>query len=178
MDMNKPIFIDFEASAMNGFPVQVAYGTSEADLKCFLVKPLKIWNDADYMWDFNAQDIHGFSKAFINTHGVDATEVARIVSEDLRGKTVNADSNADKFWLGLLLDDCAEVTGEMYAEPGFMLMQTRYFQDKISDVEVVYAKRFADAKLKERNLRPHQADNDVLRHIWLWEFLNEKRTYT
>jgi hypothetical protein len=52
--MGKGIFINFEASAMNGFPVQVAYGMSEADLKCFLMKPLDIWNDADYMWDFNA----------------------------------------------------------------------------------------------------------------------------
>ena len=31
----KPIFMDFEASAINGNPVQFAYGSSEENLKCF-----------------------------------------------------------------------------------------------------------------------------------------------
>jgi len=42
--MNKPIFIDFEASS-NGYPIQVAYGSSEEGLKCILIKPLESWNN-------------------------------------------------------------------------------------------------------------------------------------
>jgi hypothetical protein len=38
MSVEAPIFIDFEASGINGYPIQVAYGTCEADLQCHLRK--------------------------------------------------------------------------------------------------------------------------------------------
>jgi hypothetical protein len=171
--MDNPIFIDFEASSMQGFPIQVAYGSCEADLKCHLIKPLNHWNNAIYLWDFNAQDIHGFSKAYINDYGVNATTVAKEVSEDLKGKTIYADSGVDLFWLQYLLDDSAEVTGETYAEPRFKLINKLMYERGMDDIKAAKAMGLASERFRAKGLIAHKADNDVLRHIYTWEALME-----
>lgn len=179
MDLeHNPIFIDFEASSIQGFPVQVAYGTSESDLKCFLIKPLEIWNNATYMWDYNAQDIHGFSKNYINQYGINAETVAREVSEDLKGKTIYADNGADMNWLFMLLDDVAEFTGETYPEPSFKLIQTLLHELKVPSDTAYKASVMANEKFKARGLRPHKADNDTLKHIWTFEAIQKLTSET
>lgn len=170
---DKPVFIDFEASSINGFPIQVAYGTSESDLKCHLIKPLPIWNNAIYMWDYNAQDIHGFSKSYINEYGVNAETVAREVSENLKGKTIYADSGADLNWLYMLLDDVAERTGKSYPVPKFKLITKLMYEHRIPDEIGVKALKLAHEKFKSRGLVAHKADADTLKHIWTWEFIQE-----
>lgn len=171
--MEKPIFIDFEASSIQGFPIQIAYGTSEEDLKCFLIKPLPIWNNALYMWDYNAQDMHGFSKNYINQYGINTETVVREVSEDLKGKTIYADNGADMNWLLMLLDDVAEQTGETYPEPKFKLIQTLLYELKIPSDIAYEAGVLANEKFKSKGLVAHKADNDALNHIWTWESIQE-----
>ncbi|WP_028486831.1 hypothetical protein [Thiomicrorhabdus chilensis] len=171
--MEKPIFIDFEASAINGFPIEIAYGTSEEDLKCFLIKPLPVWNDADYLWDYNAQDMHGFSKNYINQYGINAETVARELSSDLKGKTVYADNGADLNWLLMLLDDVSEMTGETYPEPKFKLIHTLIHEQKIPNEIAYKAQIVASEKFREKGLTAHKADADTLKHIWTWEAVQE-----
>ena len=177
LENENPIFIDFEASSMQGFPIQVAYGSSEDNLKCFLIKPLPRWNNELYLWDYNAEDIHGFSKRYINEYGINAASVAQEVSNDLQGKVIYSDSKADLNWLYYLLDDVAEITGKEYSVPQHKLIQNLLFERKIDGALSAKAQGIANEKFKARGLRPHKADNDVLKHIWTWEaiqFLQNK----
>lgn len=169
MSCENPIFIDFEASSITGFPIQVAYGSCEADLKCFLIKPLNHWNNAIHLWDYNAEDVHGFSKRYINEYGINAATVAREVSNDLQGKTVYSDSGLDQNWLYYLLDDVAKKTGEDYPAPKFKLIQNLLYENGVDDIAIVKAQVVANEKFKARGLSAHKADNDVLKHIWTWE---------
>lgn len=76
MKNNSPIFLDFEASGIQGLPIQIAYGSCEDDLQCHLIKPLSVWHEDESLWDYNAEDIHGFSKNYVNEYGVNAKTVA------------------------------------------------------------------------------------------------------
>lgn len=173
--MNKPIFIDFEASSIQGFPIQVAYGTCEKNLKCLLIKPLDIWNNDTFMWDYNAEDMHGFSKEYLNQHGIDAALVARQISGELKNKTIYADNGIDLNWLFMLFDDVAEHNGESYIEPGFQLISKLYYQLGISSDLVMEAQVQANKKFRDRGLVAHQADADALKHIWTWEAIKKKK---
>ena len=125
------------------------------------------------MWDFNAQEIHGFSKAYLKEYGINAATVAREVSEDLKGKTVYSDHGADQSWLFMLLDDVAEMTGETYPEPKFGLIRRLAYEHKIDPYFSMKAQMKAQNKFRERGLEPHKADNDTLMHIWTWEALQD-----
>lgn len=172
-EIEKPIFIDFEASSINGYPIQVAYGSCEEDLKCFLIKPLTSWNNAEHLWSFDSQEIHGFSKNHINEYGINAKSVAREVSDDLNGKAIYADSKADMTWLYMLLDDVARITCEDYPKPDFKLISTLAYEQKISSSIAVKAQIKAEEKFKAYGLIAHKADADVLKHIWTWEAVQE-----
>ena len=169
----EPIFIDFEASSIQGYPVQVAYGSCEEDLKCFLIKPLEVWEKDDYLWDFNAQDIHGFSLNYLREYGLNAVSVAKEVSNDLQGKTIYSDSKVDLNWLYYLLDDVADITGETYPAPKHELIQHLIWQEKIDPYLSVKAQMMAKEKFLSRGLEYHKADNDTLLHIWTWKALQE-----
>lgn len=171
--MEKPIFIDFEASSLEGFPIQVAYGSCEEGLKCFLIKPLSEWNQEEHLWSLVSQEIHGFSKNYINQYGINAQSVAIEVSNDLNGKTIYADSQADMRWLCMLLDDSARLTGIDYPKPEFKLISALVNEHKILSSTAVKAQIMAEKKFKARGLIAHKADADVLKHIWTWEALQE-----
>lgn len=167
--MNKPIFIDFEASSINGYPIQVAYGSCEADLKCTLIRPLERWNNETWLWDYKAQALHGFSNHFINEYGINAITVARRMSEDLKGKSIYSDSAADMSWLLMLLNGVREMTGEMYHKPEFNLISKLLYEHKVPDDIAVKAQVEADRKFRSHGLVAHKADADTLKHIWTWE---------
>lgn len=172
MDQIAPIFIDFEASAINGYPIQVAYGSSESDLKSHLIKPLEQWMNDESLWDENAEAIHGFSLSYLNIYGVNALSVAKEVSRDLQGKIIYSDSKADLTWLGWLFNDCAHLSGEQYEMPKFELIQKLVFENGFSDDQCYRAQILANEKFKSRGLVAHKADADTLKHIWTWEALN------
>lgn len=165
--------MDFEASSINGYPIQFAYGSSEEDLKCHLIKPLPVWDKADYMWDYNAEDIHGFSKNYLHEYGVNAATVAREICEDLKGKTVYSDHGADHNWFLMLIDDVAEMTGEEYPIPKFGLLRSLSREHRVDPYISIKAQIMAQNKFRERGLVYHKADNDTLMHIWTWEFIQE-----
>ncbi len=171
--MEKPIFIDFEASSINGFPLQVAYGSCEEDLKYFLIKPLAEWNNEEHLWSFDSQEIHGFSKRYINEYGINPESVAREVSDDLNGKVIYADSKADMAWLNMLLNDVARLTGEDYPIPEFKLISTLAYEQKIPSSIAVKAQIMAEKKFKVYGLIAHKADSDTLKHIWTWNAIQE-----
>ena len=121
------------------------------------------------MWDYNAEDMHGFTKGYLNEYGINAATVAKEISEDLKGKTIYADNGVDMNWLLMLLDDVAELTGETYPEPGFKLISKLLYEHKVPADIAVKAQVEADKKFRSHGLVAHKADADTLKHIWTWE---------
>ncbi len=158
---------------MQGFPVQVAYGSSEDNVKTFEIKPLEVWQKDTYLWDYNAESMHGLYLDYLKQHGIDAISVAEKFSEDLKGQTVYADSNMDLNWLFMLLDDCAEITRHNYPMPAFQLISELYEALDFSDSQILKSYLLARQKFKSNGLSHHKANNDVLMHIWQWNLLRK-----
>lgn len=168
-----PIFLDFEASSLRGYPVQVAYGSDESNVTCMLIKPLPVWLAEPELWDYNAEAVHGFSQAYLHQHGLDAVTVAKTLTDDLAGKVVFADSGLDSFWLSLLLSDAAALAKCEFQQPRFLLIDQLIasLNPLPARALVQQAQAQASALFKAKGLVPHQADNDVLKHIWAWQSL-------
>lgn len=107
-DQLTPVFYDFEASSLDGVPIEIGWAfTIDADSaicsESFLIKPPQEWPLED-TWDEAAEAIHGISRAELAADGKPAFDIARHMNVKLAGRELFADSPFDEAWLNQLFD--------------------------------------------------------------------------
>jgi hypothetical protein len=99
-----PAFLDLEASGFgrNSYPIEVGYVLPDGSSFCSLIRPAAHWTH----WDPAAERIHHISREMLQQHGRGAREVAVLLNERLRGRTVFSDGWAhDYSWLAVLFEE-------------------------------------------------------------------------
>lgn len=166
--MNTPWFIDIEASALDGYPVQIAYGCSVDQIKSFIIEPFPEWvEDAD-RWSEDAFECHGFTPAYLRKHGQPASHVAAQVSSDLCNKTVYTDAPGyDEHWLGLLFSAVTRDTGETFSMPTFKSINFDLLPGRTW--QWMARREGWQDRMEKLGKRVHHADVDVLVHLLCWQ---------
>lgn len=101
-----PIVLDIEASGLGrgSYPIEIGYALADGGSHCFLIKPFDGWQ----MWNDEAEELHGITRAHLLSRGVDVVTAAETLNRALGGMTVYSDAwGNDQSWLALLFD-CAE----------------------------------------------------------------------
>ncbi|HEY6529004.1 MAG TPA: hypothetical protein VIZ65_09945 [Cellvibrionaceae bacterium] len=96
-----PIVIDIEASGFGSgsYPIEIGVIDEHGQRYCSLIKPLLQWTS----WDATAFEVHGISRAYLESHGKPAVVVAQELNNLLNGKRVFSDGwVADQLWLNTL----------------------------------------------------------------------------
>ncbi|MBF0267834.1 MAG: hypothetical protein HQL44_04520 [Alphaproteobacteria bacterium] len=103
------IFIDFEASSFDGYPVEVGWAVAEPETglittEGYIIRPTQEWLDDAARWDLSAQKIHGLSQQELIHHGESVKVVADRLEKALGGHLeVYSDNVAyDGFWMNQL----------------------------------------------------------------------------
>lgn len=105
-----PVLLDIEASGLGrgSYPIEVGYALADGRSHCCLIKPLDDWR----MWNAEAEQLHGISRAQLLRRGADIVTVAETLNRALGGMTVYSDAwGNDQSWLALLFDRAERVQG-------------------------------------------------------------------
>jgi len=133
------IFIDVEASAFDGFPIEV--GWARVDLNdgwSTLVQPTAKWVQA-YPWDKQAELLHGLKWRKLMNQGLAPKEVAERLNADLTGAEVYSDApDYDGKWLALLFA-AAEIP------QGFTVMDASTFIKQAAITKAAFPIGYGDA---------------------------------
>jgi len=103
-----PVFYDFEASGLEGFPIEVGWACVQQTpavlaSEGYLIRPALDWNAAEN-WDTEAEQLHGLTLDLLLREGKPPTTVALRMNEALRNRSLFADSPFDEGWLSQLFD--------------------------------------------------------------------------
>jgi DNA polymerase III epsilon subunit-like protein len=103
-----PVFYDFEASGLNGFPIEIGWAYVEPKAisiiaEGHLIRPALDWSAED-AWDENAEQLHGISVDQLWKRGEPADKIAARMNEQLGGRSLYADSPFDEQWLSQLFE--------------------------------------------------------------------------
>jgi hypothetical protein len=105
--MQKPVFYDFEASGLDGYPIEVGWAFVDGQKRIVsdgsLILPDPRWNVAA-KWDEAAEQIHGISLKHLMEKGVPALQVAQRLNQALAGLSLYSDSLFDQKWMGQLFE--------------------------------------------------------------------------
>lgn len=145
-----PCVLDIEASGFGrrSYPIEIGWVLGDGRSRCTLVRPAAHWTH----WDPQAERLHGIDRAMLQRHGRDALQVARMLNEDLAGRTVYCDGWGHDFpWLALLFDE-AELA------PAFRLESVRTLLDELALGRLGPLQRQA---LAELGVHRHRASNDA-----------------
>ena len=145
-----PCVIDIEASGFGrqSYPIEVGDVLPDGQARCMLIRPAAHWTH----WDDAAQALHGLSRAKLQAHGRPAAEVARLLNDDLQGRTVYCDGWAHDFaWLGALFEEAG-------CSPHFKLDTVGRLLDERRLARLGEARM---AALAELGLPRHRASNDA-----------------
>jgi hypothetical protein len=157
-------FLDIEASALDGFPVEVAWVGDDGSTESHLIRPEPSW----VTWDWRAEALHGLSLEHLRQHGEPGNAVAKAVMKLLTG-TVWSDNPAfDAPWLGML----TAVAGL----PTVMVLDVRILlRHELSDLPPDVASALvaqADTEARAAAVRAHRASDDAGR---LWATVRRAR---
>lgn len=95
------IFMDFEASGLQGFPIEIGWAIVHPDRRITVESHLihcEGWMDEIERWDPKAEAVHGIARRTLIDSGKDPLTVARRTNEALAGQTVMVDSPYDAMW--------------------------------------------------------------------------------
>ncbi len=170
-----PYFLDFEASGLGvcGFPIEVAWGSGDADMECWLIQPDQSWSREEG-WVAAAQRIHGIQWPQLLESGKDARWIVERMNAQLNGAVVYVDGLPyDQLWLEQLLMsagcDPEFVLGDfdelLYATAPRTMTYRVGWREQLRAVAV--------ARLK--GLQWHRADNDVRRLIEMYRIAAQRR---
>ncbi|WP_018294573.1 hypothetical protein [Mariprofundus ferrooxydans] len=155
-----PWILDIEASGIHedSYPIQVAWSNGLARHSCF-VKPEPSW----LQWDAIAEELHGIQRSFLLENGLAVQQVARIMNEQLYGRTLYSDAiQFDLAWCKRLFDAAGIDMGFEMADFWLLLvpyvpMHVRNQRDLAEWIESIN-----DAvKSRLNGRREHQAADDV-----------------
>ncbi|HEY1722236.1 MAG TPA: exonuclease domain-containing protein [Magnetospirillaceae bacterium] len=95
------IFLDFEASGLQGFPIEIGWAIVHPDRRITVESHYihcERWMDQIERWTPEAESIHGISRRFLIDFGKPPLAVALRANEVLAGATVMVDSPYDMRW--------------------------------------------------------------------------------
>lgn len=145
-----PAILDVEASGFGrgSYPIEVGFVLPDGRSHCILIRPQDDWRE----WDVEAEQLHGISRAQLQTHGRGAFEVAQFLNDHLSGLTVYSDAwGNDQSWLALLYE-CAGLPIRFRLDTLRVLLseaQLQLWADTKKQVE------------RELDLGRHRASNDA-----------------
>lgn len=99
-----PAIIDLEASGFgrNSYPIEVGYVLPDGSSYCSLIRPVPHWTH----WDPAAERIHHIRRDMLEHHGRDVGEIAQLLNDRLRGRTVFSDGWAHDYpWLAAIYEE-------------------------------------------------------------------------
>lgn len=170
-----PFFLDFEASGLGvwGFPIEVAWGNSDDNMECWLIRPDAAWSRPEG-WESAAQRIHGIEWPQLLESGKDPRWIVERMNAQLVGKVVYVDGLPyDQLWLEQLLHSAACAPSFSLGDFDELLYATapRTMTYRVGWREQLRA--VAVARLK--GLQWHRADNDVRRLLEMYRIAAQRR---
>jgi hypothetical protein len=100
----QPVFYDFEASGIAGFPIEIGWAWPDGNnvkSDSLLISPADGW-DTIGNWETQAEKIHGISLALLKREGLPAASVVSRLNKCLGGRTLYSDSHLDTKWMAQL----------------------------------------------------------------------------
>lgn len=168
----EPVFYDCEASAFEGFPIEIGWAFADGPTGAVLserhlILPADAWR-IEAWWDRAAEKLHGISLRQVRAGGRPAAEIAGRMNEALRGRELFSDDPHDERWLRQLFA-AGGVT------PTFALSKV----DAKALIATAAAERGIDPDRHERlrtraaQLEPrrHRAEADARRLAILWSLI-------
>lgn len=149
------IFMDFEASGLNGFPIEIGWAIVHPDRRITVESHYihcERWMEQVERWTTEAESIHGISRRFLIDFGKSPFEVALRANAVLMGDTVLVDSPYDVRW-------CAELFTEAQLLQGFSFadVATGFAGPEIDERAYEYSLKIID-KVKPKT---HRAGEDA-----------------
>lgn len=99
-----PAIIDVEASGFGrgSFPIEIGFALEDRAVHSYLIAPPDSWQH----WSEEAEAIHGISRDLLIRDGLSPRELALILNDQLRGKSLYSDAwSFDSSWIGRLFDE-------------------------------------------------------------------------
>ncbi|HEY1722244.1 MAG TPA: hypothetical protein VGG27_13450 [Magnetospirillaceae bacterium] len=149
------IFMDFEASGLRGFPIEIGWAIVYPDRHIAVESHFihcERWMDQIERWDLKAESIHGIPRRIVIDFGKDPLTVARRANEVLAGQTVMIDSPYDATWCVELFEE-AGIAGAFT----FMDVSAAFAGPEIDERAYEFALKFID-KVKPKT---HRAADDA-----------------
>ena len=107
MTTKNPVFYDFEASGLDGVPIEIGWaflntngGISSVS---HLIKPPEDWHIED-VWDETAEALHGISRAELAERGQLPFAICRAMNAALADRDLYADGPFDGPWMQQLFE--------------------------------------------------------------------------
>ena len=103
-----PVFYDCEASALEGFPIEIGWACADAKTgaitsESHLILPPAHW-PIEEMWDPDAEKLHGIRLSQLRLNGEPVREVAGRMNRFLDGRELFSDDPHDEAWLWLIFE--------------------------------------------------------------------------
>jgi hypothetical protein len=150
MDESLLCVMDIEASGFgrHSYPIEVGYALPDGRTWCTLIRPPAHWTH----WDSDAERVHHISRETLLRHGRATGDVARMLNDELHGRTVYCDGWAhDYSWLAALFEEAG-------LSPGFRLESVRAVLDEALLARLPALQRDA---LRELGMDRHRASSDA-----------------
>ena len=165
-----PVFYDFEASGLDGIPIEVGWAyfdgaTERITSEAHLIKAAEA-RELAATWDDLAQEIHGITLETVLAEGRAPADVLNHMNRALPGRELFADSPFDLAWLQQLF----EATD---LDPMFQMrvMLSPALCDRLAVLHNLDSREYAAIKAEVARTSPitHRADADARywAHLWL-----------
>ncbi len=180
-----PRFVDLEASGLHwsGFPIEVAWNDPDGEIHSYLIDPALVtdWDENNPIaWALASQDVHGITKQILYEQGSTPQEVAERLNQGLKGSIVLSDApNFDERWLDQIFEQ-SDIDRRFFVQDIIPeLDKLRSLDEAVWDIRSRIAR--AEAVVEQycigRGLPRHRAENDVIRHLLLYQLLYKQREY-
>jgi hypothetical protein len=96
-----PVFYDFEASGLTGFPIEIGWAWLDGSgviSDSLLIAPAAHW-DLIGKWETQAETVHGITIQQLKTEGHPPLSVVQRLNRCLAGRTLYSDSPLDTGWM-------------------------------------------------------------------------------
>jgi hypothetical protein len=167
-----PVFYDFEASDVEGYPIEIgwAFLDSETDTlvsESHLIRPAGEWKIKE-SWDKAAERLHRIPLAQIMREGRPVAEVAQRMNVALAGRELFSDAPEDKTWLRLLFAAAGLEPAFVTPKTDARVLISQAATDKgIDEAFLAQAQTLATELVPQR----HRAEPDARRLAISWHMV-------
>ena len=169
-----PVFYDFEASGLDGFPIEVGWASIGAQKNIlsgsWLIKPDPAW-DLAAKWDKQAEEIHHISLAQVMAKGTPVRQVAAALNQTLAGRDLYSDSTFDQKWMGQLFEAAGfKRSFHLKDKPAPTLIDELRAERGFTEDDVAWLYRTVDHELPHKD----RAEPDAKHWAALWAALLQR----